>query len=82
VKVLSLNSDFNGLLMVFLVFNKLVFQNNSVVELLSEKMVRDWKTFVSLMWETIASDIQFCADVASCTSTDFRSGWHQSSRSD
>jgi hypothetical protein len=77
VKFLSLSSDFSGLLMVFLVFDKLVFQNNFFVGLLSEKMVRDWKTFVAVMWDTIAKDTQLCADVASYASTDFESGGQQ-----
>jgi hypothetical protein len=82
VKFLSLSSDFGGLLMVFLVFDKLVFQNNFFVGLLSEKMVRDWKTFVSVMWETIAKDAQLCADVASYASTDSESGGQQPSGRD
>jgi hypothetical protein len=64
VRFLSLSPEFPGILMVFLVFDTLVFQNDFFMALLDEKLLTNWKKFVEVMWETMDQDEELCTEVA------------------
>jgi hypothetical protein len=63
VKFLSLNSQFEEILKVFLFFDRRILQVGYFTPILSEALVKDWSLFVAVMYETIAGDAQLCAAI-------------------
>jgi hypothetical protein len=56
--VLALNSEFGGILKVFVVLERLVLQKEYFTALLGGKLVQEWNAFCQLMWKVVAQDEQ------------------------
>jgi hypothetical protein len=64
VKFVSLNSEFGGILKVFLFFDKFVLQHKFFMSTLDEKLLHDWNAFSQVMWSMIVQDRQLSPDVS------------------
>jgi hypothetical protein len=56
VKFVSLGSQYEDIIQVFLLFDKLVFQNKFFISALNEKLVKVWSTFTQIMWSLVLKD--------------------------
>jgi hypothetical protein len=65
IQFLSVNSEFPGLLTIFLFFDKFVFQSKFFRTVLDKEMMDVWKRFVAVMWETISHDKELCTALSS-----------------
>jgi hypothetical protein len=71
VKFLSLNSEFEEIIKVFLFFDRRILQVGYFTPILNGALVKDWSLFISVMYEAIASDPELCAAITSA-GTDVR----------
>jgi hypothetical protein len=70
LKVLSLNSEFGGILKVFVVLERSVLQREYFTALLGGKLVRHWNSFCQIMWEAVAKDERFSKRMVAFASAD------------
>jgi hypothetical protein len=63
VKFVSLNSEFPGILKVFLVFDKFVLQHKFFMSTLDDKVLHDWNAFSRVMWSMLVQDQTLSQDV-------------------
>jgi hypothetical protein len=63
VKFVSLGTQYQEIMRVFLLFDKLVFQNKFFISALNEKLVKVWSTFTQIMWSFITKNKELATEV-------------------
>jgi hypothetical protein len=64
IKFVSLNSEFAGILRVFLLFDTFVLQNRFFISTLDEHVLQNWNAFSQIMVSMIVQDQSLSADVS------------------
>jgi hypothetical protein len=70
VKFVSLGSQYEDIIQVFLFFDKLVFQNKFFISALNEKLVKVWSTFTQIMWSLVMKDTELSKAVLQFSAAD------------
>jgi hypothetical protein len=72
VKFVSLNSEFGGILKVFLFLDKFVLHNEFFMTTLDDQLLQDWNWFSRMMLSTMVQDSGLSADVSKFVTTELR----------